>query len=169
MPRRFLSFCLGVLACGAAAADILDGRLLVNAASQRLRVVLGPEVQVRPLGSLRDIEVPPGAPLLEAKVDPAFAGQRRVRVDVHVRVDAHELDVPVWFEVRQNTRANVPKPRAWVLRQQPVTVEVRVADVVVESRGLALADGREGDLVQVRLSAGGFRQARVVAPGRVAI
>jgi flagella basal body P-ring formation protein FlgA len=63
-----------------------------------------------------------------------------------------------------------PAAAPWVRRQQPVVAEARVADVLVESPALALADGREGDMVQVRLASGGpIRPGRVIAPGRVAL
>lgn len=58
----------------------------------------------------------------------------------------------------------------WVRRQQEVVAEARVADVVIEASALALADGREGDVIQVRLASGGpIRPGRVIAPGRVAL
>jgi flagella basal body P-ring formation protein FlgA len=58
----------------------------------------------------------------------------------------------------------------WVRRQQAVVAESRVGDVVIELPALALADGREGDVVQVRLASGRpIRPGRVTAPGRVSL
>jgi hypothetical protein len=60
--------------------------------------------------------------------------------------------------------------QSWVRRQQQVVAESRVGDVLIESAALALTDGREGDVIQVRLSGGGpIRTGRVTAPGRVSL
>jgi flagella basal body P-ring formation protein FlgA len=69
--------------------------------------------------------------------------------------------------------ADTPDPtraEPWVRRQQAVVAESRVGDVVVELPALALADGREGDVIQVRLASGRpIRSGRVSAPGRVSL
>lgn len=92
----------------------------------------------------------------------AFADAPEGRLLVE-RVPARTAPAPL-------ARAADATATPWVRRQQPVVAEARVANVLVESPALALADGREGDMVQVRLaSSGPIRQGRVVAPGRVAL
>jgi flagella basal body P-ring formation protein FlgA len=54
-----------------------------------------------------------------------------------------------------------------VSRQEDVTIEVRAGDVVIESRGTALSEGRAGDLVPVSVSGGDLLRARVVGPRRL--
>jgi flagella basal body P-ring formation protein FlgA len=56
----------------------------------------------------------------------------------------------------------------WVSRRQEVVLELRTASVLVESKGVALADGRKGEVIQARLRAEIVR-GRVVAPGRLSI
>lgn len=56
----------------------------------------------------------------------------------------------------------------WVSRMQEVVLELRTAAVLVESKAVALADGRKGEVIQARLGAEIVR-GRVVAPGRLSI
>lgn len=56
----------------------------------------------------------------------------------------------------------------WVSRRQEVVLELRTASVLVESKAVALADGRKGEVIQARLGAQIVR-GRVVAPGRLSI
>jgi flagella basal body P-ring formation protein FlgA len=50
-----------------------------------------------------------------------------------------------------------------------VIVEVRSGAVVIESHGKALADGRTGDMVPVRLSGAELLRGRVVGAKRLAL
>jgi len=166
MFRKLLAFLACALASAGTGAETIAGLSLVAKAAEQLRAAIGP-AELRALGTPRDVEVSSAEARIDAQPAPWSPGQRRARVDMRVLVPGRaELTVPVWFEVR-SAAANGD---AWVQRQQSVVLEVRVADIVIESPALALADGREGEVIQVRMSSGGaIRPARVVAPGRVAL
>ena len=57
----------------------------------------------------------------------------------------------------------------WISRHDDVTVEVRSAGVVIESRGTALADGRAGDLIPVRIPGADMVRGRVIGLRRLAL
>jgi flagella basal body P-ring formation protein FlgA len=65
--------------------------------------------------------------------------------------------------------AGTVEPMPLVLRQDDVIVEVRSGAVVIESHGKALADGRTGDMVPVRLSGAELLRGRVVGAKRLAL
>lgn len=81
---------------------------------------------------------------------------------------------PVGLRLRRAARPgqalDAPQLEAapWISRRQEVVLELRMASVLVESKAIALADGRKGEVIQARLGAEIVR-GRVVAPGRLSI
>lgn len=60
-------------------------------------------------------------------------------------------------------------PGPWVRSRDPVEVLFQKGQVTIGLRGTALADGRPGERVHVRLEDGRRVQGRAIAPGRVAL
>jgi hypothetical protein len=105
---------------------------------------------------------------LQARLADEVPG-RRMAVEVDVLVDGEKLrTVPLWFEVRAQG-LTAPGAGRLVARGDEVIVETRSGSVVIESRGTALADGRAGQDIAVRVNGAGTLRARVTAPGRLAL
>lgn len=97
------------------------------------------------------------------------------RRDVDVAGVSASPEDPTGQRLRRAVRAGSVLPASavedlpWVSRQDEVTVEVRSGSVIVESRGIALADGRAGDWVAVRIPGAELLRGRVIGPKRLAI
>jgi flagellar basal body P-ring formation protein FlgA len=100
------------------------------------------------------------------------------------RVDAARLglvsaaaaaDSPLGLRTQRGLRAGTPlaarllEVPPMVARDDDVAVELRSGDVLIESRGIALADGRPGTLLPVRLPGPRLLRARVIGPKRVTL
>lgn len=209
----------------------VDAKVLIDRAAADLRAALAEsfdDVQLRIASRPDALRLPAGDLVLHTHLpkDAAALPQRRMRVDVDVRVAGVLVrTLPLWFEVQAHAprwvalrdlpagealsagdfeRRTVDVAKAgspdvdlpsdvagwrlskamrlgsvlsstdieetpWVRRQDDVTVEVRSAGVVIESRGTALADGRVGDVVAVRISGAELVRGRVVGPKRLAL
>ncbi len=84
-------------------------------------------------------------------------------------------DDPVGMQAQRRVSTGAPLlaptvlPGPWVRSRDPVEVMFEKGRVTIALRGTALADGRPGERVHVRLEDGRRIQGRAIAPGRVAL
>jgi len=126
------------------------------------------EVRIYARGWVSNADLPAGHIIQDGDVVPA-------EVEVTAAMPASAAAQPpaglrLRRAARQGQALDAPQLEAapWVSRRQEVLLELRTASVLVESKAVALADGRKGEVIQARLGAEIVR-GRVIAPGRLSI